>query len=83
MAVLFTVRMDAISSHPVLLRAAREMVECTGILEVPGNSSQRETGVADGSSVLSEPEACLLAKGETPVLTGDNRGRFCKQLINL
>ena len=39
MAVLFTVWMDAISSHPVLLRAAREMVKRTGILEVPGNNS--------------------------------------------
>ena len=41
------------------------MVEGTGILEAPGNSSRQETGIADGSSVLPEPEACLLAKGET------------------
>ena len=59
------------------------MVEGTGILEAPGNSSRQETGIADGSSVLPEPEACLLAKGETSVLAGDNRGRFCEQLVNL
>ena len=52
--------MDAISSDPMLLRPAREMVECTGIPEASGNNSQRETGVADGSSVLPEPEASLL-----------------------
>ena len=83
MAALFTVWMNIILSHPVLLQAAHEMVERTGILEPPGNNSQRETGVADGSWVLPEPEACLLAKGETPVLAGDNRGRFCEQLVNL
>ena len=68
MVALFTLWMNAISSHPVFLRAAREMVEHTGILEPPGNNSRRETGVADGSLVLPEPEACLLAKGETPFL---------------
>ena len=82
-AALFTVWMNAVSSHPVFLRAAREMVECTGILEPPGNNLRQGTGIADRSSVLPEPEACLLAKGETSVLAGDNRGRFCEQLVNL
>ena len=63
------------------------MVEGTGILEgeaaAPGNISRRETGVAAGSSVLPEPETCLLAEGETPVLAGDNRDRFCDRLVNL
>ena len=59
------------------------MVERTGILEPPGNNSRRETGIADGSWMLPEPEACLLAKGETLVLAGDNRGHFCERLVNL
>ena len=82
-AALFTVWMDAISSASMLFQAAREMVEGTGILEAPGSNSQRETGVADSSSVLSEPEACLLAKGETPVLARNGKGRFCDRLVNL
>ena len=67
----------------MFLRTAREMVERTGILEPPGNNSRRGTSDADRSSVLPVPEACLLAKGETPVLAGDNRGRFCERLVNL
>ena len=37
MAAHFTVWMDAISSDPMLLWTAREMVERTGIPEAPGN----------------------------------------------
>ena len=63
MVALFTVWMDAISSDPMLLRAAREMVERTGILEASGNNLQRETGVADGSSVLLNQKLVFWQKG--------------------
>ena len=39
MAVHFTLWMNAISSDPMLLRTAREMVEHTGIPEALGNNS--------------------------------------------
>ena len=32
--------------------------------------------------MLPEPEASLLAKGETPVLAEDRRGCYCDRLVN-
>lgn len=65
----------------------RGMMGGAGILEgetaAPGNNSRRETRVVDGSSVLLGSETGLLASGETPVVDGDSRGRFCARLANL